>query len=267
MFKNTTLSLLASLFVVSATFSACGTKNPEVSPFVVNSINYNIDCDSSSNLMENIKSDLEKKSRYGVVSGNLDFGISLTIDQEKSVVIINYVNNIAGLDGWKQNVVQAEIPYFLNIEPSKQSFLLSKNFTIDEIEDETDTLDSMENIRNDVLNIISPDFIFDKVDKINFDPKAVKFGKSVSVTNGLLHSEIKPVDGYKYKLCASDDGCTSDTHYQNIKVLLSDNSTISIIQPITDIRYDFIHNGSNVFVFKQENNTWIVKNNPQNIKG
>ena len=256
--------ILLSLIVASLSFSGCSKKEP--ASFANYKGFYNIQCGENKNFFQDeIVDEIINNSRYGKLNGSLGYGLSGSLDEKNKRLVLYYTNSISGLDGFKQNIIKVEIPYSLEVSTYKTTIRFAKTSNVVVVKDDADQFDSFKNIKNDVENLLnSTRYQQLSTNTIDFDPKQVKIGKAASVTNGLLHSNIVPIDGYESTICSYDDGCDKNTYYQHIEVELKDGERVSVIQSITDERYDFIHNGDNVYLFKLEDNTWIVKKNRQN---
>lgn len=248
------IALSATLFV------GCSSQSPKVLAYSDYQTVYKTNCEAVISPKQKMLNDVLSNSRYGKIQNGLDFGIKGHFATDGSNnLILHYINNGAGLNGVTQNIVEVIVPFKYYSDQYKSTISFSKSFTINVIKDEMDKLDRLSNIESDVKEITSSRFVSQSFGTIDFDPKRVKFGIASSVSNGLLHSKVEPVDGYVSKVCTMDEGCDQDTHYQSIDVTLENGDRVNIIQSITDGRYSFIHNNDKVLLFQLEDNTWVVK--------
>lgn len=260
--KKVTTSVVASVGAMLLTFSfqGCATKVESPLAYSKEHVFFNVNPDKSVASKSEMIKEVISKSRYGTPSGDLDYGVVGYLAEDGSNnLILDYVNNSASLDGIKKSIVRVTIPFSYSSGLYKSIFGFSDEYSVEVIMDDMDQLDSIKNIKSDVLEITNPNFMETDKSTIDFDPKNVKFGVASDVQNGLLHAEVEPVAGYVSNVCTYNKGCAEDTHFQSIDVTMEDGERVTIVQSITDGRYEFIHNNDNVYLFQLENNSWVVK--------
>jgi len=259
-FKLEKISLFA---VITSAFLFVGcSETPKPDNFTSLKTVYKVGVNSVEHINKDVFENIVKNSRYGIFTDSNSYGVkwSTIIEDGKAYLVLDYINSIADLEGLHQNIVEIKVPYKIVKNEFKETILFSSDIEIENIKDDIDMLDNLDNIKDDVRTITGTvDYTREYVDTIDFDPKKVKFGVAGNVRNGKLDSDLKEYDGYVSTVCSYDNGCTYDTYYQSIDVLLKDNLSVHIVQSITDDRYDFIHHGDKVYLFQMENGKWIVK--------
>lgn len=251
--KNSLLMPLSAV-LLAGSFVGCST-TPAV--YTKSIIKYNNQKETKQELFKEIL----HRSKYGLYSGINDYGISGR-SEINGKFVVKYINSRVDSKGnSKFNIVKFTVPYIFIENEFFTGIEFSKNYKMDKVKTQIDSLDNIKNIERDFKNMI-----YDKkndtqyFDKIDFDPKKVVFGIASSVKNSKVKNGVLSYDGYLSTGCSYDHGCSKNTYFQSIDVIPNGmKKVIHVVQVITDDRYDFIHNGDKVNLFQMENGKWIVK--------